>query len=994
MKFSDISIRWKIIISSFCLLIISVSAISILWIVTMRNNSVAEMEKFKKMEMSRIEQKLKDQVDIAYAVMKTNYDASQNKDYLIKRYGHRLRTVVDIAEKAVLKQVALAKKGVISESEAKRRAMQAVSAIRYDNNTGYVWINNTQRPYPQMLMHPTAPALNGKVLNSPKYNVALGKNENLFKAFVDVTRQKKEGFVDYLWPKPTANGLTANQKKLSYVRLIKGWNWILGTGIYMDDALSDSIDKIKEDIRAMRYDKGTGYFGVTDTTLPFPKMIIHPIFPKLEGQVMDNPKFNCALGKKMNLFKAIAKVGKENGEGVVDYSWPKPGSKEPQPKLSYVKYFEPLDWVVTTGVYIDDIDKAVVEKQTALNNGMIQTLYITAFITLLIFIPALLALWFLASSISRPLTQMVGDIQKIGKGDFNIDFSTDRKDEVGIVANSLGRIRDTLQTVTKEFSQSVKNIEYGKLGLRSDSTQFEGEYAKLVEGGNRLIDSLVGHLNHISSPTFLMDKEFTIQYLNDAGKRLVGDMGEECIGKKCYDVLHSGDCQTEHCACKNAMVAKHPNMRETHVEVGGKQYDISYTGTPILNQNGESVGCLETISDQTDIVFARNLSKKINAYQSSEVKRLSDVLQKMSEGDLTAKYIVQEGDQDTEEVRLIFSKLSDVLQQTLDNLGATISDIQINSTTVASSATELSTISNNLSGNSGKMTEQTNMVVDVTDQMSLNINTMASAVEEMSVNVGSVSAAAEQMSTSMTTIASSVEEMSVSFRDVANNARDTRKISEEASQMSIQATDRMNTLGVAAGEIDKVTEVIKRIAEQTNLLALNATIEAASAGDAGKGFAVVANEIKELANQSAKAAEDIAEKIEGVQHNTNGSIEVINDVSKIIGKINLSVESISAAVEQQTQVAGTISANISEVNQSTTDIAGSIAEVAHGAQDMAKNSAEAAQGTETVSSNMQDLKSFSEQTSKDSSQVDISAEDLSKIAGELKNLVGKFKVEE
>ena len=61
---------------------------------------------------------------------------------------------------------------------------------------------------------------------------------------------------------------------------------------------------------------------------------------------------------------------------------------------------------------------------------------------------------------------------------------------------------------------------------------------------------------------------------------------------------------------------------------------------------------------------------------------------------------------------------------------------------------------------------------------------------------------------------------------------------------------------------------------------------------------------------------------------------------------------------------------------------------------MAKNSADAAQGTDTVSSKMQDLKVFSEQSKKNSSQVDISAEDLSKIAGELKNLVGKFKVEE
>ena len=74
-----------------------------------------------------------------------------------------------------------------------------------------------------------------------------------------------------------------------------------------------------------------------------------------------------------------------------------------------------------------------------------------------------------------------------------------------------------------------------------------------------------------------------------------------------------------------------------------------------------------------------------------------------------------------------------------------------------------------------------------------------------------------------------------------------------------------NKLGETTDNIVKVTEVIKGIANQTNLLTVNAVIEATSAGDGGRGFAVVANEIKELTTQSAKAAKDIAIRIEGVQ---------------------------------------------------------------------------------------------------------------------------------
>ena len=81
----------------------------------------------------------------------------------------------------------------------------------------------------------------------------------------------------------------------------------------------------------------------------------------------------------------------------------------------------------------------------------------------------------------------------------------------------------------------------------------------------------------------------------------------------------------------------------------------------------------------------------------------------------------------------------------------------------------------------------------------------------------------------------------------------------------------MKKLGESSQEIGNVIKVITSIAQQTNLLALNATIEAARAGEAGKGFAVVANEVKELAKQTAKATEEIGQKIEAIQGDHQGS---------------------------------------------------------------------------------------------------------------------------
>src|SRR4029077_1831641 len=106
--------------------------------------------------------------------------------------------------------------------------------------------------------------------------------------------------------------------------------------------------------------------------------------------------------------------------------------------------------------------------------------------------------------------------------------------------------------------------------------------------------------------------------------------------------------------------------------------------------------------------------------------------------------------------------------------------------------------------------------------------------------------------------------------------------SSSSGEKGVGDEGRTNTgvqeLGEAAKRIGDVVSLITDIAEQTNLLALNATIEAARAGDAGRGFAVVAGGVKPLAGQTAKATEDIAAQIAGMQHATSRSIEAIEAI--------------------------------------------------------------------------------------------------------------------
>ncbi len=418
-------------------------------------------------------------------------------------------------------------------------------------------------------------------------------------------------------------------------------------------------------------------------------------------------------------------------------------------------------------------------------------------------------------------------------------------------------------------------------------------------------------------------------------------------------------------------------------------------GDELAVLGGNLTAMVESIKEQMDQEEeARLFSKKLAEYRQNEVNNLSTTLQSIAQGDLTATYRTAFAGEDLQEAQQSFLEIQTALNDTTKGLAEMISDMKDNAQALAAAAEQLSTVSARLSENSGGLSHQAANVAGATEQISMNINSMAAATEEMSVNVNTVSSTAEEMSHSMASVATAIQGIRESNSGIAQRSEEGSRVTAEAMGLSGSATDTMHLLGEAAQEIGKVTAVIKRIAEQTNLLALNATIEAASAGDAGKGFAVVAHEIKELANQSAKAAEDIALKIEGVQGNTAGAVKVISDVAAIIGTINESVGVIAQSVEDQTEAVNQISVNVSETAKGSDDIAVSIAELAKGSNDISRNAGEVAKGANEVAGNILGVSKSAEQGNAGAKEVTTMAAELARVAGELQNMASRFKASE
>ncbi|MBR9980345.1 MAG: methyl-accepting chemotaxis protein, partial [Desulfatitalea sp.] len=214
--------------------------------------------------------------------------------------------------------------------------------------------------------------------------------------------------------------------------------------------------------------------------------------------------------------------------------------------------------------------------------------------------------------------------------------------------------------------------------------------------------------------------------------------------------------------------------------------------------------------------------------------------------------------------------------------------------------------------------------------------------------------------------------------EIAKNSERARSISDSAARQAGETSGKMAQLGSAAQAIGNVVETITDISEQVNLLALNATIEAARAGEAGKGFAVVANEIKELAKQTAAATQDIKEKIGTIQGTTALTVKDIEEISRIITEVNDVVSGIATAVEEQ--------------STATSEIATNVSQAAQGIQEVNTNVSQSSSVAGEISRDIASVSATANEMSTSSAQVNMSAADLSKLAEELKGMVGQFRI--
>lgn len=272
-------------------------------------------------------------------------------------------------------------------------------------------------------------------------------------------------------------------------------------------------EKAKEEalsrIEKLRYDNGSGYYWVHSARDPErPVMIMHPISTELNGQDLSNisdfdnverifyenevyPKDAEIIRNNIEpsyFFTKMNKICVNEGAGFIKYYWPKAKAEEDvgYPKMSYVKYFEPWNWVIGTGFYIDNLDKKVAamnaDARKAVNIAVMNIIVVS--IACLV-IGLLLAFWF-ANRITKPIMGVVEGVKRVADGDLTEEVNVKSKDEMGVLANTFNRMIRDLKGVITEVKTTSEQLASHSHDLASSSEEMSATTEEVAGTANEV----------------------------------------------------------------------------------------------------------------------------------------------------------------------------------------------------------------------------------------------------------------------------------------------------------------------------------------------------------------------------------------------------------------------------------------------------------------------------------------------------------------------------
>jgi len=309
------------------------------------------------------------------------------------------------------------------------------------------------------------------------------------------------------------------------------------------------------------------------------------------------------------------------------------------------------------------------------NEAMRKTILHAAIVAAAVIIVSVcILLLYVRYGIRKPMLALADAAAALANGHLNVMVQErKRKDEIGMLRTAILQVVQKIGGLIREVEKIEGENAQGNLLARADESAYEGEYGTLIEGYNKTVNTLVGYLDKLPLPVLVLDKSFSVRYINENGAAMLGSTVLELTGRKCHELFRTEDCLTGQCVCFKAMDSGCQQEGETTAHLAnGTVLKIRYMGIPI-RKDGEVVGALEAVTDLTQIKRAYDeaerhaetltvLLEKIDeaaGLVETSARQVSDGSQMLSQGAVEQAAAIQQ----------LLAATAEISRQTKDNAG-------------------------------------------------------------------------------------------------------------------------------------------------------------------------------------------------------------------------------------------------------------------------------------------------------------------------------------
>jgi diguanylate cyclase (GGDEF)-like protein len=414
------------------------------------------------------EEAAKTNLDNVYELVRSEHLAIEAyRESALAAHKDQLKNITLIQESFLNHKYQQFKNGQLTEQEAKRQALNELRSFRYGHND-YLWVSDYRSV---LISHPDP-----KLHNADFSTVKDIYGNLIVPPMVQVARQNSEGYTTYWWRRL---GEEKPIEKLTYSRHFPLWQWVIGTGVYIDDVEAEvarrrekMIDELRQILNGLNMPHA-GYVYIFDSTF---NMLVHPN-PDLQGtniaSLLD-PVTKKPLGEEL-------KAAAHRANPRVYYKWDRPDDRGRyiHEKISWVRHFEPFDWYIASSTYIDELNSSANMLRNRIL-GVSAVMLVLATVATLVFVDRFLV----------PIRKLSAMAQKLTDGDLTVHCDVVQRDELGVLAQVFngmaGELKSHIDDLDRKVAERTIELDEKNLRLRQEVDERERVTRELAETNQKL----------------------------------------------------------------------------------------------------------------------------------------------------------------------------------------------------------------------------------------------------------------------------------------------------------------------------------------------------------------------------------------------------------------------------------------------------------------------------------------------------------------------------